>query len=120
MTEPAPGERRPTWAEIDLGALTHNLTCVRGRLGGIGILAVVKADAYGHGAVPVARRLEREGVEWLGVALPEEGLELRRAGVRAPILVLGGFVPGQADMLLEHDLTPAASRQRDTPTAPWP
>jgi alanine racemase len=105
-----PEQQRPTWAEIDLAALTHNLTCVRGRLDGVGLLAVVKADAYGHGAVPVARRLEREGVAWLGVALPEEGLELREAGLRTPILILGGFAPAQADMILARDLTPALFR----------
>jgi alanine racemase len=104
-------QQRPTWAEIDLDALAHNLTCVRGRLGAAGLLAVVKADAYGHGAVPVARRLEREGVEWFGVALPEEGLELREAGLRTPILILGGFAPAQADMILAHDLTPALFRR---------
>lgn len=106
-----PEQQRPTWAEIDLAALVHNLTCVRGRLGGAGVLAVVKADAYGHGAVPVARRLEREGVAWLGVALPEEGVELRDAGIRTPILVLGGFVPDQADLILARDLTPALFRR---------
>ena len=105
-----PERQRPTWAEIDLAALAHNLACIRGRLGGVGLLAVVKADAYGHGAVPVARRLEREGVAWFGVALPEEGLELREAGLRTPILILGGFAPAQADMLLAHDLTPALFR----------
>ena len=103
-------QHRPTWAEIDLDRLAANLACVRGRLEGPGIMAVVKADAYGHGAVPVARRLEREGVAWLGVALAEEGLELRRAGVRAPILVLGGFSPAQADLLLHERLTPTLFR----------
>jgi alanine racemase len=96
---------RPTWAEVDLDTLAHNLACVRGRLGGTAVLAVIKADAYGHGAVPVAQRLEREGVEWLGVALPEEGVEIRRAGVRTPILVLGGFATPQADLALDHELT---------------
>jgi alanine racemase len=104
-------EQRPTWAEIDLAALSHNLKVVRGRLAGAGVLAVVKADAYGHGAVPVARRLEREGVEWLGVALPEEGVALRNAGLRTPILVLSGFAPAQADLVLAHELTPALFRR---------
>ena len=104
-------QQRPTWVEIDLAALAHNLTCVRGRLGGTGVLAVVKADAYGHGAVTVARRLEREGIEWLGVALPEEGVALRESGVRAPILVLGGFVAAQADLVLANDLTTALFRR---------
>jgi alanine racemase len=71
---------------------------------------VVKADAYGHGAVGVARALESHGVERFGVAIPEEGIELRRAGIRAPILVLGGFAPPQADLLLQHSLVPALFR----------
>ncbi len=108
---PLPFEQhRPTWAEVDLDRLAANLTAVRARLSGPGVMAVVKADAYGHGALPVARRLEREGVEWLGVALVEEGVELRRGGVRAPILVLGGFAPTQAPLLLAEDLTPAVFR----------
>ncbi len=102
---------RPTWAEIDLDRLAHNLTCVRGRLGATGVMAIVKADAYGHGAVPVARRLEREGVDWLAVAMPEEGATIRQAGVRTPILVMGGLAPEQADLVLAHDLTAAVYRE---------
>ena len=101
---------RPTWVEVDLGLLAGNLQAVRRRVGGRPILAVVKADAYGHGAVEVARALESQGVERFGVAIPEEGIELRRAGVRAPILVLGGFAPPQADLLLRDDLLPAIFR----------
>lgn len=108
---PAAGEPlRPTWAEVDLDALAHNLRVIRARIDGVPVMAVVKADAYGHGAVPVARRLEREGVDWLGVALVEEGIALRRAGVTTPILVLDGFLPDQADALLSHALTPAVYR----------
>jgi alanine racemase len=106
-----PGPYRPTWAEIDLDALLHNLAGVRRRLGDRPLLAVVKADAYGHGAVPVARVLERAGVGHFGVALPEEGIEIRRAGVRAPILLLGGCTPEQADLVLGHDLTAAVYRR---------
>jgi alanine racemase len=101
---------RPTWAEIDLDALAHNLRVVRGRMGEVPVMAVVKADAYGHGAVPVARRLEREAIDWLGVALVEEGIALRGAGIAAPILVLDGFLPEQADALLAHGLTPSIYR----------
>jgi alanine racemase len=101
---------RPTWAEIDLDALLANLAAIRARIAGRPVLAVVKADAYGHGAVEVARALEARGVEQFGVALPEEGVELRRAGVRAPILLLGGFAPAQADLILAHGLTPAVYR----------
>ena len=101
---------RPTWAEIDLAALSANLRAIRQRVGTRPVLAVVKANAYGHGAPAVARALERDGVESLGVALPEEGIELRRAGVSAPILVLGGFTPAQSDAVLEHRLVPAIFR----------
>jgi len=103
-------QHRPTWAEIDLDALAHNARVLRGRLGTARIMAVVKADAYGHGAVPVARALEREGVAWLAVALPEEGVEIRSAGVRTPTLVMGGFAAAQADLILEHGLTAAVFR----------
>ena len=101
---------RPTWAEIDLDTLSSNVAAIRRRVGSRPILAVVKANAYGHGAAEVARALETEGVERFGVALPEEGIELRRAGIRAPILVLGGFAPPQADLLLQHSLVPAIYR----------
>jgi alanine racemase len=81
---------RPTWAEIDLAALRHNLRVVRERAGpGVRVMAIVKANAYGHGAVAVSRALAAEGVDMLGVALVEEGLALREAGVAAPILVMG-------------------------------
>lgn len=97
---------RPTRAEIDLDAIAHNLRAVRAQAAPARVLAVVKADAYGHGVVPVAMRLEDEGVDGFGVALAEEGLELREAGVRAPILVLNG-VYGQAhEDVLEAGLTP--------------
>jgi alanine racemase len=85
---------RPTRAEIDLDALVHNLGVVRAEAGGARVLAVVKADAYGHGVVPVVARLAAEGVAAFGVALAEEGLELREAGIDAPILVLNGVYAG--------------------------
>lgn len=99
-------EGRPTVAYIDLQALDHNLSQVRARAGGRKALGVVKADAYGHGAVEVARRLESREVDMLGVALVEEGARLRQAGILAPILVLGGVFGWQADGLLDFDLTP--------------
>jgi alanine racemase len=103
--------RRPTWAEIDLDALAHNLRVVRAQVGaGVKVLAAVKADAYGHGAVECARRLETEAVDWFGVALPEEGIELRRAGIASPILCLGGFWNGQQDACLQWNLTPVVYR----------
>jgi alanine racemase len=73
-------------------------------------MAVVKANAYGHGAVECAQRLEREGADWFGVALPEEGIELRTAGITCPILCLGGFWEGQAELCLQHVLVPVVYR----------
>lgn len=69
-------------------------------------MAVVKADAYGHGAVGCAKRLEAEGIDWFGVAITEEGIELREAGITKPILCLGSFWPGQEPAIIEHQLTP--------------
>jgi len=98
---------RPTWAEIDLAALAHNYRVIRTHVGEeVKILAAVKAEAYGHGAVVCAARLEQEGVDWFGVALPEEGIELRNAGITRPILCLGGFWRGQEGLCLQHKLTP--------------
>jgi alanine racemase len=103
--------RRPTWAEIDLDALAENLRVIRERVGReVKVMAAVKADAYGHGATPCARRLETEGVEWFGVALPEEGIELRRVGITRPILCLGGFWEGQQKACLQQNLTPVVYR----------
>jgi alanine racemase len=102
---------RPTWAEIDLEALAANFRIVKNRVGeAVNVMAVVKANAYGHGAVECARRLEKEGAEWFGVALPEEGIELRNAGVTKPILCLAGFWEGQETACIQHKLTPAVYR----------
>jgi alanine racemase len=103
--------RRPTWAEIDLGALAANFHIVKERVGpDVNVMAVVKANAYGHGAVECARRLEREGADWFGVALPEEGIELREAGITQPVLCLAGFWEGQATACLQHKLVPSVYR----------
>lgn len=102
---------RPTWAEIDLEALAENLRVIRAQVGrDVSVMAAVKANAYGHGAVPCALRLEREGVDWFGVAMPEEGIELRQAGVSKPILCLGGFWAGQESACLQQRLTPVVYR----------
>ena len=103
--------RRPTWAEIDLDALAENLRVIRAQVGPeVSVMAAVKADAYGHGAVQCARRLEAAGIDWFGVALPEEGIELRRAGIGKPILCLGGFWTGQENACLQQSLTPVVYR----------
>jgi len=97
---------RPTLARIDLSALTHNFDEVRRRTAGQKVLAVVKAQAYGHGAVSIARHLVDLGADMLGVALVEEGRELRQAGIDAPILVMGAVLPEQAEAILGWGLTP--------------
>jgi alanine racemase len=103
--------RRPTWAEIDLNHLAANFKRVKQRVGPVArVMAVVKANAYGHGAVACARRLVSEGADWFGVALPEEAVELRSAGITQPVLCLGGFWPGQAAACIQHQLTPIVYR----------
>lgn len=97
---------RPTRADIDLSAIAHNFRVVREAAAGARVLAVVKADAYGHGVVPIARVLEKEGAFGFGVALAEEGLELREAGIRSAILVLNGVYGGAHREVLERGLTP--------------
>jgi len=103
--------QRPTWALIDLDALASNFRWVRGRVAaGVRVMAVVKANAYGHGAARCARRLAAEGADWFGVALPEEGLELRRAGITQPVLSLGGFWEGQERLCLGERIVPVVYR----------
>ncbi|MDQ7844288.1 MAG: alanine racemase [Armatimonadota bacterium] len=90
------GATRRTWAEIDLDAIAANVRALRALLaGGTRFMAVVKADGYGHGDVAVARAALQAGAEWLGVATVQEGLRLRRARIRAPVLVLGPAHPGE-------------------------
>jgi len=97
---------RPTRAVVDLDRIRRNVRALRALTGAeVRQMAVVKADGYGHGAVPVARAALEAGTEWLGVALVEEGTELRRAGIGAPILVLGAPFPGEADEAVGHDLS---------------
>ena len=97
-----------TWAEIDLGRLKHNYTALREQLApGCRFVGVVKANAYGHGAVPVAQKLEEWGADYLAVACLEEAAELRQAGVRAPILILGVTLPRYAGELLAWDAAQA-------------
>lgn len=94
-----------TWAEISLGNLEHNYRALRACAPDSRFLATVKANGYGHGAIPVARRLVELGADYLAVACLDEAVELREAGVTAPILILGG-TPGQfAAELLRYDIT---------------
>jgi alanine racemase len=97
---------RPTRAEVNLEALRHNLRVLRRHAAGARVWAVLKADAYGHGAPAVARTLERAGVDGFCVALVEEGIELREAGIRAPILVMGGHYGGAYEEVIARGLLP--------------
>ena len=111
MSEFESGGGRPTWAEIDLDALAANFREVRRLVGeGVRVMGVLKADAYGHGAVACARRLDAEGAEWFGVATPEEGLELRRAGLSQQVLSFGGFWEGQAELCVRERIVPVVYR----------
>lgn len=97
-----------TWAETDLDAIAFNVHAFKRHVGqAVEVIAVVKANAYGHGAVPVARAALEAGATRLGVHRAIEGVELRRAGLAAPILVMGYTPPSGAAMMVQHDLTPS-------------
>ena len=101
---------RRTWAEIDLDALEHNYNVARQKIGpGVKYLGVVKADAYGHGAVQVARKLEQLGADYLAVSSLDEGRELRHGGITMPILILGHTPPEMVSQLIEYNITQAVS-----------
>lgn len=93
------------WAEISLKNLAHNLSTVKKLSQGTNLMGIIKADAYGHGAVPVARKLLANGVQCLGVAICEEGLELRQNGVNAPILIMGFTPPPLLAEVVRQGLT---------------
>ena len=102
--------RKRTWAEISLGDLRHNYLAIRSRLPeGCRFLGVVKADAYGHGAVPVARLLQDAGADYLAVSCLDEALELRQNGIRLPILILGHTPAEFTETLIRSDLTQAVT-----------
>jgi len=97
---------RPAWVEIDLDAVRANTRAIRAAAAPAAVMAVVKADGYGHGAVPVARAALDAGAEWVGVALAEEGITLREAGIDAPIMVLSEPAPDAAAAVVAAGLTP--------------
>jgi len=98
---------RPTWAEVSLGTLRQNFRIVQQHIGaGVNICAVVKADAYGHGAVECSRALEQEGAHWFGVTSLDEAIPLREAGVQGRILLLTGFWRGEEEEIVRLRLTP--------------
>lgn len=101
-------DSRPTFAEIDLGALRHNFQVIKSSVPrGTEILAVVKADAYGHGFMDISRELERLNVNAFGVAFLAEGIQLRKSGIDRPILLLGGVYPGQERKCIGYNLSTA-------------
>jgi alanine racemase len=98
---------RPTWAEVSLTALRQNFRTVQKHVGaGVTVCAVVKADAYGHGAVECSKALESEGAKWLGVTSLDEAIPLRDAGVRSNILLMTGFWRGEETEIVRLHLTP--------------
>jgi alanine racemase len=99
-------DRDLIWAEIDLSAIDHNVEALKKAAGKARFMAVVKANAYGHGAVPVARRALQSGADWLGVARLDEALSLRKAGIEGPVLVFGHTPPERAEELIENDVRP--------------
>jgi alanine racemase len=100
---------RPTHVEVDLDRLAGNLAAIRAKVAPAKVMAVLKANAYGHGLVEVAKWMQTLGVDYLGVAVLEEGILLRERGVHIPILVLGGILGNQVPHFIEHDLTITAS-----------
>ena len=99
---------------VSLGQIARNFQNVRAAVGpGVEVMAVVKADAYGHGALAVSRTLIREGAEWLAVSSVDEGVALRQAGISARILVMAGFLPQEQQAIVEYDLTPTAHSLED-------
>jgi alanine racemase len=110
---PARLNMRPVWADVSLPAIVHNYQAIREyvnpakekRAKARQVLAIVKGNAYGHGGPTVAKALEKAGCDWFGVTCTEEGMALREAGLRKPVLVLTSFVPGEEQRLLQHNLT---------------
>ena len=103
------GVVRPTFVEVELSRLTDNLQAIRRHVAPAKVMAILKANAYGHGLVAMARHLTRVGIDYLGVAFLEEGILLREQGVAAPILVLGGIMGNQVPLFLDYDLALTAS-----------
>jgi len=105
VTALSEGPHRPAWAEVDLDGISHNVKSIKEHLSpSTELMVVVKANGYGHGAVPVAKAALHSGAEWLGVAIVEEGINLRQAGIEAPILILGVPPKWQAALVVEHRL----------------
>lgn len=106
---PALFRQRPTYLHVDLDATAHNLAKLRERADGAQVMAILKANAYGHGLLPVALRLAHEGVDFYGVAFLEEAVQMRHAGIESPILILGGLVGYQTKHFIDYHLDITAS-----------
>lgn len=101
-----------TWAEVNLDAIAHNVRAIKNHVGPkVEVIAVVKANAYGHGAVPVARTALESGATWLAVYRLMEGIELRQAGITAPVLILGYTLPSEAEAVVRWNLTPTVNER---------
>src|SRR5271169_1055545 len=118
LKSPRKEASRPIWADVSLGTLADNFRLIRKfvnppeekRKTPRKILCIVKGNGYGHGGPQVAKALEKAGSDWLGVTCTEEGIAVREAGVRKPVLVLTSFWPGEESRLIEHDLTAVIHR----------
>ena len=103
MTMKAQEILRPTHVEVNLAQLTANYRAIQAQVGAAAIMPILKANAYGHGLVEVAQHLAGLDVAYIGVAFLEEGILLREAGIRTPILVLGGIIGNQVPLFLQYD-----------------
>src|SRR5277367_461491 len=118
LKSPRKEASRPIWADVSLGTLADNFRLIRKFVNAAEekrktqrkILCIVKGNGYGHGGSQVANALEKAGSDWLGVTCTEEGIAVREAGVRKPVLVLTSFWPGEESRLIEHDLTAVIHR----------
>ena len=101
---------RATFAEINLESFRHNLRSIKSFIGpAVQTMAIIKADAYGHGAIQCARAAIKENVEYIGVGIIQEGIELRESGVTSPILILGGIYPNEIEDLIKYNLSTSLS-----------
>ena len=105
----AKGVVRPTMVKVNLDRISENLRAIRTQVAPAKVMAILKANAYGHGLVEIAHHMVSQGVDYLGVAVVEEGILLRERGIRVPILVLGGVLGNQVPLFLHHNLTITAS-----------
>ena len=103
-------ENRATVAEINLESFRHNLRSIKSLIGpDVGTMAIIKADAYGHGAIQCARAAIKEQVDYIGVGIIQEGIELRENGITSPILILGGIYPNEIEDLIKYNLSTSLS-----------